>query len=124
MRDSGQAAPEGQDAKAKAFAKAWTGIRKSCSRAGLNPQELAEALYRFTNSDWAPVSATRGPGLDQVATPKGLVAWARAAIAAGRTARKAKLDPASVWRNQAESYDAPEPEDLEKVGLTPPPRRH
>lgn len=124
VQDSGQAAPKGQDAKAKAFARAWAGIRKSCSQARLHPHELAEALYRFTNSDWAPMSVTRGPGLDQVATPKALETWAKAAIEAGRKAQKAKLDPASVWRAQAESYDAPKPEDLKRVGLTPPPRRH
>ena len=57
-------------------------------KAKLNPVELAEAFYRFTNSDWAPVSLAKGPGLDKVATPKDYAAWAKAAIAAGKKARK------------------------------------
>jgi|GEM_PF-5084703 len=104
-----------REKEAKAFSQAWTKIKAHCEKSDLNPQELAEAIYRFTNSDWAPVSATQGPGLDKVATPKEYQAWANAAITAGVKAKKAGLAPASAWLNQAASYQVHAPKDINKT---------
>lgn len=123
VQDSGKPVPTGLAKRARAFARTWTAIRKDCGKAKLDPHEMAQAIYRLTNSDWAPVSATRGPGLDKVAAPKDLKTWSDALIRVSYRARKAGMDPASVWSNQASSYDISKPADLEKAKLTPSPRR-
>lgn len=122
--DSGMPPKGDEKPAAEAFFKAWKKAKAACAKAGLQPLELAEAIYRFTNSDWAPVSVATGPGLDKVASAKDYEKWATAAIAAGRKARKGGLAPASVWSDQAASYQVQEPKDIAKVGLTPPRPRH
>jgi hypothetical protein len=119
LPDSGASEPGDFGKHAKALYKTWKSVTKDCAKAKLDPTELAEAIYRFTNSDWAPVSLTKGPGLDKVATPKDYAAWAKAAIAVGKKARKAGLEPASVWQKQAASYQVSEPGDIAKTSLTP-----
>ena len=120
LPDSGASKAQDLEKGAKALFKTWKSVKKDCVKAKLNPVELAEAIYRFTNSDWAPVSLAKGPGLDKVATPKDYAAWAKAAIAAGKKARKAGLEPASAWQKQAASYQVSEPGDIAKTSLTAP----
>lgn len=124
VRDSGEPAPTGLGRKARAFSKTWNAILRDCTKAGIRSHDLAQAIYRFTNSDWSPVSGSRGPGLDQVAAPSDLQSWARAVLATAAKARKAGMDPAQVWLDQAESYGVSSPADIAKVGLKPAPRRH
>lgn len=107
-------------ADAKAFYKAWVSLKAGCAKAGLAPLDLAEAVYRFTNSDWAPVGAARGPGLDKVKTSRDYRAWVTALVPVGRKALQAELEPKEVWSRQAASYTVREPRDLEKAGLQPP----
>jgi hypothetical protein len=118
LPDSGASEPEELGKHAKELFKTWKSLKRDCAKAKLDPTELAEAIYRFTNSDWAPVSLTKGPGLDKVATPKDYAAWAKAAIAAGKKAKKAGLEPASVWQKQAASYQVSVPGDIAKTSLT------
>lgn len=107
-----------QAKEAKAFHQAWIKIKAHCEKTELNPLELAEAIYRFTNSDWAPVSGTSGPGLDKVSTPKEYQAWANAAIAAGIKAKQAGQAPSAAWLNQASSYQVRLPKDIAKTSPT------
>lgn len=123
VQDSGKPAPAGLAKRARAFAMTWAAIRKDCGKAKVDPHEVAQATYRLTNSDWAPVSAATGPGLDRVATPKDLKTWSDALVRVAKRARKAGMDPAQVWSDQAKSYDISKPADLEKAKLKPAPRR-
>jgi hypothetical protein len=109
--------------KAAAFAEAWTTLAREGRAAGLDPVSIGEAIYRFTNSDWAPVSATKGPGLDRVKTAKDYLAWGRAVITAGKRALQVHADPSETWQRQAASYKVRKPADLAKVGLHPNPVR-
>ena len=114
------AKPADSTATASALATAWATMAVEARAAKLDPLEAAEAVYRFTNSDWAPVSATTGPGLDKVKSAKDYLVWGRAVIATGKKALAAKAVPADVWSRQAASYQVLEPADLPKVGLNPP----
>lgn len=105
---------------AKGFYKAWVSLKTSCAKANLPPLDLTEAVYKFTNSDWAPVSVARGPGLDKVKTARDYRTWVTALIPVGRKALQAQLEPKEVWGRQAASYTVREPKDLEKAGLQPP----
>ena len=105
------------ESEAMDFLKRWKKVKEACKKAELDTSELTEAIYRFTNSDWAQVSAARGPGLDNVATAKEYQAWAMAVIAAGIKAIKAGRVPSSEWHNQARSYLIHEHRDLDKVTL-------
>lgn len=107
-------------ADAKAFYKTWVSLKTGCAKAGLAPLDLTEAVYKFTNSDWAPVSVARGPGLDKVKTARNYRTWVTALVPVGRRAMQAQLDPKEVWGRQAASYTVREPKDLEKAGLQPP----
>jgi hypothetical protein len=124
VSDTGTAKPGEKDSTAMDFFNTWRAVKKKSFKAKLNPIELAEAIYRFTNSDWAPVSLARGPGLDKVATPETYEIWADAAIASGKKALKAGLVPAATWSNQAASYQVREPGDIERTSLTAPRPRH
>jgi hypothetical protein len=123
LSDTGEAGAKARNSGAKAMLKAWKTVKAQCAKAKLDPVELAEAIYRFTNSDWAPVGGAKGPGLDKLATAKDYLAWAEAAIAAGKRARKSKIPPAEAWSNAAESYQVREPGDLAKADLKKNPRR-
>lgn len=123
----GKAAPGGDPARlrqdAQAFLRVWTRMKTVAAKAGLPPMAMAEAIYCFTNSDWAPSNGARGPGLDRVATAKDYRAWVDALVPVGRKALKAGLDPAEVWIRQAASYAVRVPKDLENAPLQPPPPR-
>lgn len=105
---------------AKSFYKTWESLKAGCAKEGIAPLDLAEAVYKFTNSDWAPVSVAKGPGLDRVKTARQYRAWVTALLPVGRKAIQAKLEPREVWNRQAASYTVREPRDLEKAGLQPP----
>lgn len=117
---AGSSASVNAKADAKAFYKAWASLKAECAKAGLAPLDLAEAVYRLTNSDWAPVSVAKGPGLDKVKTAREYRAWVTALVPVGHRALQAQLDPKDVWNRQASSYTVREPKDLEKAGLQPP----
>jgi phosphoglycolate phosphatase-like HAD superfamily hydrolase len=119
--DSGRGKPSALEPEAKAFLQTWKSASKACVKASVKPVDMADAIYRFTNSDWSSVSVATGPGLDKVAGPKDYQAWVNALIAVAKKAKKKGLDPASVWFNQAGSYQVHEPADLVKVGLNPTP---
>ncbi len=108
---------------AAAFAAAWKALSETCRKSGLEPLEMGEAIYRFTNSDWAPVGGTTGPGLDRLKTAKDYKTWGKAVIASGKKAKAAKAIPAETWNKQAASYRVRLPADLAKVGLDPAPVR-
>lgn len=109
--------------EAQTFHRAWIRLKKGSAQAGVPPLAVVEAIYRFTNSDWAPVNGARGPGLDKVVTAKDYRTWADALLPAGRKALAAGLDPAEVWNRQAAAYAVREPEDLKSAPLQPPPPR-
>ena len=121
---AGKAAPPLDSARmrseAEAFHKTWVRMKSASAKAGLPPLAMAEAIYKFTNSDWAPVGGARGPGLDRVETAKDYRAWVAALIPVGRKALAAGLDPAEVWSRQAASYAVREPKDLKSAPLQPP----
>lgn len=111
-----------RDAKAaREFHETWRQLAGECAKAKLPPLEMTEAIYKLTNSDWAPVSFATGPGLDKLIGPADLRAWGQALIAFGKRARAAKKDPAGAWGLQAKSYRVHSPADLAKADLNPPP---
>lgn len=122
--DSGQAEKSGSVRAAMGFFKVWTGAKKDCAKADLDPVKMANALYKFTNSDWAPVGVALGPGLDRVMTPRDYESWAKAVVTQGKKARKAGLDPVAVWDAQANSLMVRDIKDFDKTGLNPPPVRN
>ncbi|MBW8890225.1 MAG: hypothetical protein JF616_20925 [Fibrobacteres bacterium] len=116
--------PEKADRDLKAarrFYAAWKKLSGECVKAKLSPLELTQAIYQLTNSDWAPVSVTLGPGLDKLSEPADLREWGLALIAFGKRAKAEGMDPAASWDLQAESYLVREPGDLAKANLQPAP---
>jgi hypothetical protein len=107
--------------KAAAFHAAWKALADSCGKAKLPSLELTEAIYRLTNSDWAPVSVAAGPGLNNVKTAGDYTAWGLALIDLGKRAQAAGLDPIRVWRAQAAGYKIRESKDLASAELQPAP---
>jgi hypothetical protein len=105
---------------AQTFHRAWARLKSVSTKAGIPPLAVAEAVYRFTNSDWAPANGARGPGLDRVASAKDYRAWVDALVPVGRKALEAGLDPAVIWGRQAASYTVREPKDLKTAPLQPP----
>lgn len=122
-KPAGKSAAADSAASAASLAAAWTTLASECRAAKLAPLEMAEAIYRFTNSDWAPVSVATGPGLDKVKTATDYLLWGRAVIATGKKALASNAVPAEVWSRQAASYKVRKPADLAKVGINPPPVR-
>lgn len=124
LPDSGKLAKAGEGKAAKGFYRVWVKAKAGCAKAGLDPVILATSVYELTNSDWAPVSVARGPGLDRVSTPKEYEKWVVALNTLGKKARRARLDTAEVWRAQSRSYQVSDPKDFAKSGLMPPRVRH